>query len=162
MTMTSWTAGKPVPGKGRPRPSHRAQQKGIPLPARRPMLPGSDTSGQRLSWRFCHVDHEGPWAFDGVGPETMRLIMGKLASFETMTRAEAFCGHPGKDYDVADIPTPEALLRLEMLGIGDMTRIARLQLTGQQRLYGFLVNAVFHIVWWDPEHQIWPSKKKNT
>ena len=56
----------------------------------------------------------------------------------------------------------EALRRLETLGLSDMTSIARLQLTGQQRLYGFLVDAVFHVVWWDPNHEIWPSTLKHT
>ena len=30
------------------------------------------------------------------------------------------------------------------------------------QLYGFLVDNVFHMLWWDPEHEIWPSRKKHT
>ncbi|MFJ7095892.1 hypothetical protein ACIQWL_37575 [Streptomyces mirabilis] len=44
----------------------------------------------------------------------------------------------------------------------DMTKIQRLELTGLQRLYGFLEGNVFHVVWWDPLHQAYPSKLKNT
>lgn len=100
--------------------------------------------------------------FGGVGAETLRAIMGKLAEFERMTVRECFGGRPGKDYEVAEIPEPKALERLETLGLADQTKIAVLRLTGRQRLYGFLAGAVFHVVWWDPDHKIWPSRLRHT
>lgn len=63
---------------------------------------------------------------------------------------------------MADIPEPKALERLETLGLADQTKIAVLRLTGTQRLYGFLVDAVFHVVWWDPDHKIWRSRLRRT
>ena len=33
---------------------------------------------------------------------------------------------------------------------------------GKQRLWGFLRAGVFHVLWWDPEHQIYPSWEKHT
>ncbi|MBQ1167191.1 hypothetical protein KBZ21_55250, partial [Streptomyces sp. A73] len=64
--------------------------------------------------------------------------------------------------DVADLPNKQALSRLDDLGIPDMTKIWTLRIGGAGRLWGFLVGPVFHIIWWDPDHQVWPSKKKNT
>ncbi|CAL9328661.1 hypothetical protein SUDANB121_00035 [Nocardiopsis dassonvillei] len=69
---------------------------------------------------------------------------------------------PGKSYDIADLPTHEARERLEALSLADQTQISRLRLTGERRLYGFLDENVFHVVFWDPEHKVWPSKKKHT
>ncbi len=85
-------------------------------------------------------------------------------TFESMTVGEVFPGngYPGKDYNVEEIPTREALDRLDALGLADMTQISVLRLGGQQRLFGFRDRNVFHIVWWDPRHQIWPSHKKHT
>lgn len=35
--------------------------------------------------------------------------------------------------------------------------IFRFRLNGEQRLWGFRRGRVFHVVWWDPEHQVCPS-----
>ncbi|MDQ1010386.1 hypothetical protein QFZ82_004871 [Streptomyces sp. V4I23] len=52
-------------------------------------------------------------------------------------------------------------MRLDELGFGDRTEIQRLRFTGKQRLYGFLVGNVF-VLWWDPEHEVYPSPLKHT
>ncbi|SEG82315.1 hypothetical protein SAMN04489712_1158 [Thermomonospora echinospora] len=128
------------------------------------MLPGAETSDHRICWRFTHVDHEGPWGFDKVEPETLRWLFDRLGQLETMTVNEIFNrgDYPGKDYDVETIPNVEALDRLEQIGLADMTKIWCLRLQGEPRLYGFLHGHVFHIVWWDPKHEIWPSRLKHT
>jgi hypothetical protein len=129
-----------------------------------PELPGSDSSGERLCWRFRHVDHDGPWGFGKMNGEELCGLMKTLASFETMTMGEAFpgSGQPGKDYDIEGIPTQEARDRLDAIGLADMTKISVFRLSGVQRLYGFRCENVFHVVWWDPLYQIWPSTKKHT
>lgn len=40
--------------------------------------------------------------------------------------------------------------------------LARFRLGGTERLYGFLVGNEFHILWWDPNHEVWPSTRKHT
>lgn len=129
---------------------------------RRSVLPGAETSDDRICWRFCHVDHDGPWGFDKVDPLAMRDIMQWLSKMESMTVREIFSGHPGKDYDVDALPNGDAVRRLDVLGLADMTKIWRLRATGKGRLYGFLHGNVFHVVWWDPEHEIWPTPLKYT
>lgn len=125
------------------------------------LLPNADTSNQRICWRFCHADSEGPWSF---GTMTIAEIMDKLIAFETMTINELFTkgDEPGKHYDVAALPNRQAHDRLDELRLSDMTRISRLRLGGPLRLYGFLEENCFHIVWWDPTHTVWPSRKRNT
>ncbi|HMH92267.1 MAG TPA: hypothetical protein VK586_14425 [Streptosporangiaceae bacterium] len=43
-----------------------------------------------------------------------------------------------------------------------MTKISVIRFAGEPRLYGFRDRNVFHVVWWDPRHEIWPSRKKHT
>lgn len=131
---------------------------------RRSLLPGAETSDKRICWRFRHVDHDGPWGLENVDGQTLRWLCERLAQFESMTVNEIFNNgdEPGKDYDVHRIPNRTALDRLEEMGLGDMTKIWRLRLQGKLRLYGFLLDNVFHVVWWDPKHEIWESKKKHT
>lgn len=130
----------------------------------RSVLPGAETSDSRICWRFCHVDHDGPWGFEKVDPQTLRWLMERLSLVESMTINQLFHsgGYPGADYDVASIPNAVALGRLEEIGLSDMTKVHRLRFTGTARLYGFLVDHVFHIIWWDPNHEVWPSKLKHT
>jgi len=117
-----------------------------------------------MCWRFSHVDHEGPWSFRDVDTDTFCWILERLANFETMTVNEVFRNgeEPGKSYDVEALPTAEARERLEAMRLSDQTKIHRLRFQGKQRLYGFLHENVFHVIWWDPEHKVWPSKLRNT
>lgn len=130
----------------------------------RSVLPDAETSDKRMAWRFCHVDHDGPWSFEKIDGSILRDLMAKLASFESMTVNEIFRNgeEPGKHYDVEKLPNPMSRERLEELSLSDMTKISRLRLGGKVRLYGFMEGNCFHVVWWDPEHQIWPSQKRNT
>jgi hypothetical protein len=133
-------------------------------PKRLPGLPGSGNSGDRLCWRFTHVDNTKPWGFSSVIAETLCDILGHLRKFESMTLNEVFHngGYPGKDYDVEALPNSEALACLEEAGLADQTKIWALRLGGKPRLYGFLLGNVFHVVFWDPEHEIWPAPLKHT
>ena len=133
-------------------------------PRSTPELPGAETSGDRICWRFKHFDHEGPWSFAGMSGEELCDLMKRFAQLETMTVGEAFpgSGYPGKEYDVENIPTAEAWERLDAIGLADMTKISVFRLGGEPRLYGFRCGNVFHVVWWDPGHVIWPSHKKHT
>jgi hypothetical protein len=66
-------------------------------------------------------------------------------------------GYPGKDYDIEDIPIQDARYRLDAIGLADMTKISVFRLSGVLRLYGFRRENVFHVVWWDPPHQMMTS-----
>jgi hypothetical protein len=117
-----------------------------------------------MCWRFTHVDHGGPWDFGEVDGAGLCQILRSLGNFESMTVREAFSGsgYPAKDYNVESIPTAVARDRLEVMGLADMTKISVFRLGGEARLYGFRGENVFHVVWWDPKHEIWPSLKRHT
>lgn len=127
------------------------------------LLPGAATSGDRLCWRFTHVDHDGPWGFNGMEPDVLCEVLRKLADCESMTVAELRnTWRLFKEYDLPGGLSRGALDRLTAMRRDDMTKIQRLEFTGLQRLYGFLDGNVFHVVWWDPKHEVYLSKLKNT
>ena len=70
----------------------------------------------------------------------------------------------GKIYAIPDLPNKQARDRIVDLEYDDQTEIARLRISGKRRLYGFLPSGGpdFYVLWWDPEHEIWPSTKKRT
>ncbi|WP_030064859.1 hypothetical protein [Streptomyces natalensis] len=127
------------------------------------LLPGADTSHERVSWRFSQVDHDGPWGFGEMVPGMLCEVLRKLSHCESMTVNELRGSwRLFKEYDLPGGLCRDALDRLEALRRDDMTKIQRLEFTGTQRLYGFLEGNIFHVVWWDPNHQVYPSKLKHT
>jgi hypothetical protein len=148
--------------KTKRQPSPKAIPQRKPPHPRPAGLPAAETSADRICWRFKHADHDGPWCFHEVDSDRLCDMLKQLANFESMTMAEAFKGEPGKDYNIEELPNTDARKRLETLKLADQTRISRFSLSGKERLYGFRLGNVFHIVWWDPQHEIWPSKKRHT
>ncbi|MEU5811199.1 hypothetical protein [Streptomyces sp. NPDC047718] len=91
-------------------------------------------------------------------------ILAKLREFERFTLNEL--RNTSGTFESYGLPAAalckEAYERLAEMGRDDMTEIHRLRLMGAQRLYGFLDGNVFHVVWWDPDHKVYPWKPKNT
>lgn len=116
-----------------------------------------------MCWRFGHVDHGGPWGFGGVDPQTFLAILAKLKEFESMTVMELIQSRKAyQEYILPSKLLPEALRRLHDLGFGYMEKIGRFELSGKERLYGFMEGNIFHVLWWDPEHEVYEYKLKHT
>lgn len=115
---------------------------------------------QTIVIRFNRTDLGGPWCLTKISQPDHALLLDKIKSIETMTVHEVFNGNPGKDYEIDQLPNADAARRLEDdLPYSDQDQISRLQIAGKQRLYGFRQGNNFHVLWWDPEHEIWPSKR---
>lgn len=113
--------------------------------------------------RFNKVDCDGPWCLSKISPGDHVGLLKSIKSLESMTVGEAFQGgHPGKDYRISDLPNKHARQRLAELNLEAVTNISRLRVNGEQRLYGVRRGSCFHVLWWDPKHEIWPSKLKHT
>ncbi|WP_124270767.1 hypothetical protein [Streptomyces sp. ADI96-02] len=125
------------------------------------LLPSSRTSEERVCWRFSHLDLDGPWGLVSLDHERLMALLQDMAKFESQTMHELFHQGewPGKRHDVHTLPNRVALARLDALGLSDMTQIWKLRIGSAGRLWGFLVGNVFHVVWWDARHEIWPTKR---
>ncbi|UYB35516.1 hypothetical protein N9A08_12905 [Arthrobacter koreensis] len=115
---------------------------------------------RKLVWRFGQMDTDGQWSPTNISPSELANLFDKMTSFETMTIGEIFApgSEHGKKYAVASMPSAPQK-RLSDLQREDETEVARLRCSGPQRLYGFLREHVFHVLWWDPTHAVWPSTK---
>jgi hypothetical protein len=148
---------KPLIAPGaRPHPGH--------TPLRAKVFNPPDPTG-KLVIQFGQFDCEGPWCISKITSADHVTLLNRIRSFESMTMAECFStsGDPGKDYSLEDLPNDEATQRLVDLGWDDQDRISRLNIGGKLRLYGFRRGTErFYALWWDPNHEIWPSKLRNT
>lgn len=126
-------------------------------------LDNENVRERRPVWRFADLDNDGPWSLSACTPSDLPDIFAKLRDYERMTIREIFHtddGH-GKTYPVETIPK-HARDRLTEIKREDETELVRLRFGGRKRFYGILREHVFHVLWWDPEHQVFPSRKRNT
>jgi hypothetical protein len=52
--------------------------------------------------------------------------------------------------------------RLTEIRQDDAAQLFSLRVTGRRRVWGILDEHVFRVLWWDPEHQVYPVEKKHT
>ncbi|QSZ54648.1 hypothetical protein AYX19_17780 [Paenarthrobacter ureafaciens] len=126
-------------------------------------LEHEDVRSRRLVWRFSEVDRDGDWDPTAIQPGHFENLLQKMADFESMTIGEIFKpgSEHGKRYPVERLPS-HTQARLAEIERDDETELARLRCGGAPRLYGFLRDHVFHVLWWDPKHAVFPSLKKHT
>jgi len=126
-------------------------------------IDSEEIKDRRLVWRLGFHDDTSEWSLNDATREQMINLLDKLRSFETMTIKEIFHSgiEHGKSYEVDSLPD-HAKRRLRKIGRDDEDQLHRLRCSGPARLFGIMREHVFHILWWDPEHKIWPSKKRNT
>lgn len=121
-----------------------------------------------MEWSRDNADVEGEWSW---GPRSclnadwdgllhpFLIEYGKKTWFQiyderTTVRKKRVQKHIS--YAVGAI-CREAQDRLVALEIDDVDRIFRFRLSGRARLYGIQRLHVFFVLWWDPEHKIYPT-----
>lgn len=154
---------KRVDEQRKPRVDATARPKGGKTPRMQRKFNPTDPAG-KVVVQFGRFDVGSEWCLSQVESEELRTVLQRIGAIETMTVREAFNNQdePGKDYSVADLPTKAARERLIHLKYDDEDQISRLRVSGTGRLYGFRRNERFYALWWDPQHNIWPSPKKRT
>lgn len=117
-------------------------------------------------WRFHRYDQDHPkWCLSQK--DFYGYIISKLISFERMTWHDIEAASGGRKQGtnhhfipVSDM-TKEAQQRLQDIKVF-YDELFSLRLSNIERLYGILENGIFHIIWYDPQHEICPAHKKNT
>lgn len=93
----------------------------------------------------------------------MREIHSKLSDFESMTWGQILLEAKKQNHSIRPHQIcKEARDRLEVLGYGDLDRVFSLRLSGCERIWGVINEGVFTVLWWDPEHTVYPVEKKYT
>lgn len=113
-----------------------------------------------LSWRFSGVDKGGPFQWPENDADLIHKIHKRLASFDSMKWAEV----EGSDHH--NIPkdklTKIAQRRLDEIKLDDIDGLLSFHLDGRKRIFGIKDLGTIKLLWWDENHQVCESKKKNT
>jgi hypothetical protein len=114
-------------------------------------------------WRTVKVDCDGPFGWGNAAPDLLfRHIIPKLHEFETMYWHQLRGGTAGHHECEVTGMCKEARDRLVRLGLDEYDTLFSLRLTGRQRVWGIRDRGILHLLWWDPDHAVYPSTKKNT
>ena len=131
-----------------------------PLEKKPHWIEGPTFEGRLLSWRFSSVDAGGPWAWSKVSSDSLKRIMNKLADFE-----KAYYDSGIKDLR-SIVPTMKlaqpAKQRLRALQRDDIEILYAWRISGKERLWCAEHDGMMCILWWDPEHEVYPVPKKYT
>ena len=114
----------------------------------------------RWSWRFSEVDTGGPFPWKQLDAKWLQLILNRLGAFERYTRdglKKANC-HPVPFDELC----PDAQKRLKTLKRDDLEELWSFRVGSKPRVWAILYDNVFNVLWWDPNHKVCPSEKKNT
>jgi len=136
-----------------------------PKNAKQP-LPGVDldqaAQSERLSWRLSILDtHGGHFGWKKCGLAKIEEIHEKLCHHEKMSIKE-FHTLPGTNKIPVDRLSKKARDRIEELNLDDAEELFEIRLSGKERVWGTMTGAVFNLLWWDPNHEVYEVKKKHT
>lgn len=112
-----------------------------------------------IIWSFTEFDPCRLWAKD-CEPVDFAQVAGKLKSYQSMPWDDIVKDkrrdHPSPPHELSDA----AQCRLLELDKGDVELLWRLRFTGKQRLWGIRSGPVFRVLWWDPDHRVYPVRKE--
>ena len=113
-----------------------------------------------VAWRFGMIDFSGPWCWTTLQGDKKKEIYGKLGEYERRRWTE-FAGKGGtKNIPVANLGR-EAKLRLRDLDKDDVDgSLWELRFSNKERIWGVRQGDIMHFLWWDPLHEVCPSKKR--
>lgn len=90
-------------------------------------------------------------------------VRARLANFETMTWNEILVQGNKRFHRIATKNIcKEAYEKLVELKQEDTDELVSLGLTQVERAWGIKEGSVLKVLWWDPEHMVYPTKPKNT
>jgi hypothetical protein len=145
-----------------PKAAHNLQPEKVPRTQSQAHL---DLGERKIRFTFTDADLDGPWSLSDLAPEHIPDFFRFLRDIEGQTVNE-LAGPNGrqlyKEYDnFGECPNPAAPKRLAEL-YDSSDNICRFRLSGERRLYGLRFGHLIALLWWDPSHDIWPSRIKNT
>ena len=121
------------------------------------------------AWMFDRIDRNGKFAFDVSRKDfDIHLVFDKLLSYSTMTWGEidrqthdwGKSKNHHLDYQGMSQEAKERIRKMQLEE--EIDAIYSLSFENQIRIVGIKDKGIFRIIWYDPEHEIYPSTKRNT
>lgn len=136
---------------------------------KRTVITPSSSDNTKVLWVFDNVDKDGDFSFD-IDREDFnhKLVLEKMMEYATMTwnevnRQTHDKGKSKHHFISYDTLSKQAAFRIQAKHLTqDTDLIYSFALQNRLRIIGIRKNEKFHVLWYDPYHQVCPSKKKHT
>ena len=109
--------------------------------------------GRYLAWRFSRNDQDGTFSWSQITENDRRAVWKRLGEFEKMTLAEI--RDTGSHHRVPVSRRNDGELQLD-----DLDEIWSFRVTGERRFWCVKRENIYELLWWDPEHRVYPVSKK--
>ncbi len=131
--------------------------------------PVISTDGENIIWLFDKIDRSGSYAFD-VNREDFdhKEVLTKMINYSSMTWGEVKRqthddGRSKHHFLAPGSLSKEAAERLKARDLEEFSDyIFSFALQNKIRIVGIRNAEKFHVLWYDPDHKICPSKKGHT
>lgn len=121
----------------------------------------SPDSPIKFSWSFSILDSDGPYGWHQCqSHEKFLEILKKKGSFEKMTWSDL--GQQGSHRVEVYKLSKDAQKRLQDIKLDDCEELFSFRVTGPNRVWCLQHGELMRVLWWDPDHQVCPSKLKHT
>lgn len=121
-----------------------------------------DDSPHRVTWSFAEVDLDGsPFPLHAITQARLPAVLRSLRDHEQATLDQR--RRRGSHEVALAILSPEAQRRLRELNKEDVDTLVSVRIGARPRIWCIpRPPDVLALLWWDPQHQVCPSKKKHT
>ncbi len=118
---------------------------------------------KEIAWHINTIDRLGNWGWNKLNKDVFwNDIFEKIKSFESMTWSEIKKNKKNNHSVKVSKICPEAQNRLGEIELDDVEELFSLRLGSKKRIWGIRNGRVLKILWWDPNHTVYCSFKKNT
>lgn len=109
------------------------------------------------------LDIDGPFGWRTIEAAKLDAVRERLSHFESMTWHEILTAGKKQNHAIkVEQLSDAARKRLEEIDRDDIEGLVSLRIAGKERVWGIRDRDVLRLLWWDPEHRVYPSKQKGT
>jgi hypothetical protein len=116
--------------------------------------------GTQNAWKFKPSENHAPPLVDFIC-EMAKLTWAKIEEQRVGTKGGYHRRNHSQAITKLTAAAQKDLMKRKLPDKFDDTMF-RFRLSGEQRLWGFRNGHVFHVVWWDPDHKVYPTEKSHT
>ena len=127
------------------------------------VVPRESCYPHKPAWRVSLLELVDPFGWHEIDASKLLDIRAKLAGIEGNTWRDILVRDAKYNHFIAvDRICATAQERLRALHLDDTDALLSLRLAGTERVWGILETNVLNVLWWDPEHLVYPVEKPNT
>jgi len=138
----------------------RPRFKAEPKPQKRvPEASPPDYLGLNPSWRLREMLWVDPFGWHSMNAADVAKVYGRLSTLERQTWREILQPSTGRrkhHYMPVDQICKSAREQLEEKRLDDTDALVSLRIGQTERVWGILQGGVLLVLWWDPDHLIYP------